>query len=226
VRSKNMLVGLGVVAALTAVALVVSAGNPDNPPGPPETTSSYTLEHIYDRLDTGAAGAPIAFTEPDGGPSVGTGTLVGTRWCDNGDGTVTDLLGSGGVGQCLVWMKNADCSAELVNIDKTGKLIWDDAVVWSSAVKDGTCGLTDDSTGYVWRLPTRAELDGITNGVDKVLETSTRAFTNVRGDLYWSSTTWAVGLGLNAQAVNMATGSVSQPQKSVAYYVWPVRGGQ
>lgn len=72
-RSKHILIVLSVIAALTAVAVVVSAGDPDNPPGPPETTSSYTLEHIYDRLDTGAAGAQITFTEPISGPTVGTG---------------------------------------------------------------------------------------------------------------------------------------------------------
>lgn len=54
------------------MAVVVSAGNPDNPPGPPETTNSYTLEDIYDRLDSGAAGAQSAFTEPSSGPPTGT----------------------------------------------------------------------------------------------------------------------------------------------------------
>jgi hypothetical protein len=71
-RSKYTLIVLSVVAAMAAVAVVVSAGNPDNPPGPPETTSWYTLEHIYDRLTTGAAGTQITFTEPTEGPSTGT----------------------------------------------------------------------------------------------------------------------------------------------------------
>lgn len=72
-RSKHIVTVLSVIAALAAVAVVVSAGNPNTPPGPPETTSSYTLEHIYDRLSTGAAGAQITFTEPISGPTVGTG---------------------------------------------------------------------------------------------------------------------------------------------------------
>jgi hypothetical protein len=71
-RSKHILIVLGIVAALAAGAVVVSAGNPDNPPGLPETTSSYTLEDIYDRLDTGATGTRITFTEPISGPTVGT----------------------------------------------------------------------------------------------------------------------------------------------------------
>jgi hypothetical protein len=71
-RSKCILIVLSVVAAMAAVAVVVSAGNPDNPPGPPETTYSYSLEDIYDRLDSGAAGAQSAFTEPGSGPPTGT----------------------------------------------------------------------------------------------------------------------------------------------------------
>ena len=71
-RSKYILIVLSVVAAMAAVAVVASAGNPGNPPGPPEMTSSYTLEDIYDRLDTGAAGTQITFTEPISGPTVGT----------------------------------------------------------------------------------------------------------------------------------------------------------
>ena len=72
-RSKHKLIVLSVVAALAVVAVVVYAGNPDTPPGPPEMTSSYRLEDIYDRLSTGAAGTQITFTEPISGPTVGTG---------------------------------------------------------------------------------------------------------------------------------------------------------
>jgi hypothetical protein len=72
-RSKYVLIGLSIVAAMAAVAVAVSAGDPNNPPGPPETTYSYTLEDIYDRLDTGAARTPITFTEPISGPTFGTG---------------------------------------------------------------------------------------------------------------------------------------------------------
>jgi hypothetical protein len=71
-RSKYILIVLSVVAAMAAVAVVVSAGDPDTPPGPPASTSSYTLEDIYDRLDTGAAGTQSTFTEPSEGPPTGT----------------------------------------------------------------------------------------------------------------------------------------------------------
>jgi hypothetical protein len=71
-RCKYILIVLSVVAVLAAAGLAVSAGDPDNPPGPPETTYSYGLEEIYDRLATGASGAQSTFTEPDDGPSTGT----------------------------------------------------------------------------------------------------------------------------------------------------------
>ena len=50
-RTKYVLIVLSAVVAMAAVAVVVSAGNPDAPPGPPEMAYSYGLEDIYDRLD-------------------------------------------------------------------------------------------------------------------------------------------------------------------------------
>jgi len=52
----------------------------------------------------------------------------GTRWCDNGDGTVTDLSNG------LVWLKNASCSAALASI-LPPQLKWDDAQIWSSLLE-------------------------------------------------------------------------------------------
>jgi len=71
-NTKRLLIALSIAALLTAATVIVWAGNPDGPPGPPETTASYTLQHIYERLEVGAAGAPITFTEPASGPAVGT----------------------------------------------------------------------------------------------------------------------------------------------------------
>jgi hypothetical protein len=42
----------------------------------PGATSSYTLEDVYKRLDTGTDGAQSAFTEPAAGPTAGTGHTV------------------------------------------------------------------------------------------------------------------------------------------------------
>ena len=63
-----------VVLAVAGVGLLNAAGNgPVDPPAPPGTTSSYTLEQIYQRLATGNYFAQQnGFTEPASGPGTGT----------------------------------------------------------------------------------------------------------------------------------------------------------
>ncbi len=91
------------------------------------------------------------------------GTLNETRWCDNGDGTVTDLS------TCLVWLKNANCTDPLAGISKDGgSLIWDDAIIWSSVVSSGACSLSDGSTLGEWRLPTKNVLSALAKGNEPV----------------------------------------------------------
>lgn len=171
-------------------------------------------------------GAEITGTATAASPCICTGTLNGTRWCDNGDGTVTDLLGatvSGKVkGRCLVWLKNANCSATLADIHNPGYLNWLDAVIWSSAVTSSVCSLTDSSVEGDWRLPTRTELRVLTSGAEAVLADQPRAFTGVQSTYYWSSTTHDSG---RAWGVNLSNGNVYVSYKSNTYRVWPVRGG-
>jgi hypothetical protein len=149
-----------------------------------------------------------------------SGTLDGTRWCDNGDGTVTDLT------TCLVWLKNANCTDTLAGIDKSsGHLTWNDAVIWSSVVVSGTCGLSDGSVGGDWWLPTKSQLEVLANGTEPVLSSTPRAFTGVQSDYYWSSTTYAVNTSF-AWLVFLYYGDVYNGPKTLTYHVWPVRGGQ
>ncbi|MGB4976031.1 MAG: hypothetical protein WBR35_04775, partial [Anaerolineae bacterium] len=62
-----------VVLAVAGVGLLNAAGNgPVDPPNPPGSTSSYTLNDIWTRLNAGAAGAQSTFTEPASGPTSGT----------------------------------------------------------------------------------------------------------------------------------------------------------
>lgn len=76
-RSKIILIvvllalGFG-VGRLSAAGPLAPGGSLDSP-GPPESTYLYTLEDIYNRLLSGAAGAPTTFTEPSIGPTAGTG---------------------------------------------------------------------------------------------------------------------------------------------------------
>jgi hypothetical protein len=74
-RNKYMLIGAVVgmvVGVLLSSAVFVWAGNPDSPAAP-GATNSFTLEDIYNRLDSGADGAQSTFTEP--GVAPGTGTM-------------------------------------------------------------------------------------------------------------------------------------------------------
>ena len=73
---RTRIVSLSIVILLLTLAFAIGvyagmAGNLE-PPGPPDSTSSHTLEDIYDRLDTGAPGAQNTFTEPSSGPGTGT----------------------------------------------------------------------------------------------------------------------------------------------------------
>ena len=110
-----------------------------------------------------------------GGCDCANGTLNGTRWCDNGDGTVTDLLGYNGVGQCLEWAQNAGWGGKKLWRANSG---YDDAHTRASAYG----GESEN-----WRLPTRAEFYALTHGTEQVRSGTPRAFTGVQPDGYWSS---------------------------------------
>jgi uncharacterized protein DUF1566 len=74
-RSRKLLLAVGFTAAV-AIGLFAGhqlskMGNTDSP-STPNKTSSYTLEDIYDRLDTGATPSQSTFTEPNDPPGTGT----------------------------------------------------------------------------------------------------------------------------------------------------------
>ncbi len=148
------------------------------------------------------------------------GTHDGTRWRDNEDGTVTDMTTG------LVWLKDAKCTGNLAGIDNdNGYLSWNDAMVWSSAVKETDCGLSDGSVEGDWRLPTKSELMALTSDPEKVLSGTPRAFVGVQSSYYWSSATIPDHPGV-AWHVHLHNGLVLTDGKSKPHYVWPVRGGQ
>lgn len=70
-RRVKRVVGM-VLATLFATAVGVMAGNPAGPGTVPAATSSYTLEDIHDRLESGVPGIQGTFTEPAAGPGTGT----------------------------------------------------------------------------------------------------------------------------------------------------------
>lgn len=86
------------IATLCVTAVGVFAGNPAGPGTAPGATSSYTLEDIHDRLESGVAGSQSTFTEPSAGPGTGTmhtlnEIMAQAPVADNADGaTVGNVL--------------------------------------------------------------------------------------------------------------------------------------
>jgi len=142
------------------------------------------------------------------------------RLTDNSDGTVTDNLTG------LIWLKNANCAGGTAN--------WATALSYSNALYDGCtscfgtsgdCGLSDGSSAGDWRLPNVRELQSLIDyrRYSPALP-SGHPFTGVQSGFYWSSTTTVIADA--AWLVRLDHGFVDADDKAVAYYVWPVRGGQ
>jgi len=147
-----------------------------------------------------------------------SGTLVGTRWCDNGDGTVTDLT------TCLVWLKDASWGERRPWRDPDG---YDDAHKRAGILKDGTADaeLSDSSVEGDWRLPTLEELKALTTGTEPVSSGNMQAFSGVQADGYWSSTTFTGYTGC-AWFMALENGEAVVHGKGNMFWVWPVRAGQ
>jgi len=158
------------------------------------------------------------------------GTLYEKRWCDNGNGTVTDLT------TCLVWLQKADWGGikpwrnSSTDCSSPSYTCYDDAHTRAGILKAADYAwLSDGSVEGDWRLPTKTELAGLVNGTPNLRCTSgpcdLYAFTGVQSDFYWSSTTYAPNPG-SAWRVYMGSGGVSFDNKGdYDYCVWPVRSG-
>ena len=157
-------------------------------------------------------------------------TWPNPRFTDNDDGTVTDNLTG------LIWLQDASCIDVLGGVTfASEKLDWAEALTWSNAMANGSCSLTDGSTAGDWRLPNMKELQSLidfafsspalSDAAGTVQWTDGDAFTGVQSGNYWSSTTSAASK-LTARFVFLFNGSVSNGNKTVNLFVWPVRGGQ
>jgi hypothetical protein len=246
---RTGIVSLSIFVLLLTLAFALgvyagSAGDLDPPAGPSDPASQmFTLEQIYNHLDTGATGTKMtSFTEPLAGP-VSTGhTLdevmslamaVGNpdppcadntnRYVDCGNGTVHDTVTN------LIWLKNANCF---------GQLDYAAAINAAAGLEDGECGLTDGSSPGDWRLPTEAEWQatfksGCTNpplantpgtgcygaGLGRGV------FHGIQLALYMSSLaseSWPD----TVRRAGLTTGGMLDAQKSLSSYVWPVRAGK
>jgi uncharacterized protein DUF1566 len=151
--------------------------------------------------------------------------LSGTRWVDNGDGTVSDTLTG------LMWEKKTD---DGTIHDK------DNAYTWSSSgtVSDGTAftqflGTLNSYPGFAfytdWRLPTIAELRTIIDLSSPCGGVGSPCIDPIFGPPQpggpsWSSTSLA-GFPGEAWAVYFANGAVGVATKTPAGFVRAVRGG-
>ena len=206
-------------------------GNFQEPVSGPGSTGK-TIQEVYDNIkiqfdDCAATPADVCdgvkffSTAPGGwGPQIGTcsgcvtcsGTLYRDRWCDNGDGTVTDMTTG------LVWLKDANYLS--------GTRPWEGASINADQVDGGVSDSGDIDTAGNWRLPTIKELYNVTQGDNPILTSGdTTPFDNVQASTYWSSTSWR-SLTFNAWHVDFSDGSVNTSDKSILHYVWPVKGGQ
>lgn len=136
---------------------------------------------------------------------------TGTRFTNNGDGTVTDNVTG------LIWLQNANC---------WGTQTWATALTNANGLASGTCGLSDGSTAGDWRLPNLNELHSLIDLTQAgPALPSGHPFSNVQLNWYWSSTTDVNSTSV-AWFVNFSSGLVSGTSKPAPFYAWPVRAGE
>jgi len=243
---KYVVIGVVVGILLTSAAIVL-AGSLDPSSGPKDAASQmYTLEQIYDRLDTGAVSAKMTtFTEPVAGPGTGTMHTLDEimakvpaakpdppcfandhRYVNCENGTVHDTVTN------LLWLRDANCFIE--------EMDWTAANNAVLGLEDGECGLTDGSSPGDWRLPTKEEWEAtveravalgctyqkapalVNKPGTKCFSVEWPAFNNVQTSKYWSSMTHAE-FTFAAWYVTLYSGGISGNLKTDSAYVWPVR---
>lgn len=198
----------------------IYAGDLDSPDYP-NSTSSYTLEDIYNRLNGDTTSSPSTFTEPSLAPGSTGHTL--TEIYDAADEelsktqvpktgqTASYSLTEGEDGDLkkgLAWPSprftdNEDGTVTdnltglvwLKNANPVGEKIWSEAISFCNALDNNYDGLSDGSSAGDWRLPNIRELFSIIDfGASHDPNPplpSGHPFSNVQLSSYWSSTSLA-----------------------------------
>jgi len=136
---------------------------------------------------------------------------TGSRFLDNGDGTVTDLETD------LMWLKDVNCftpadwqsGLDIVKAFNRDPL--------SFNCQDFSIAGYDD-----WTLPNRNELRSLISYFTDLPALATDFPTNNINPYYWTSTTVA-SYPKTAYDVYMGTGSLNISSKKEKRYIWPVR---
>ncbi|MEI6208009.1 MAG: FG-GAP-like repeat-containing protein [Desulfuromonadales bacterium] len=155
-----------------------------------------------------ATGQTVSYASGDDG-SLRKGVAVsGSRFTDNGNGTVTDNLTS------LIWLKNANCFDVQT---------WSTALGNANRLSSGTCSLSDGSKAGDWRLPNVVELESLSDlsHFGPTLPTG-HPFTSVKNSIYWTSTTNARYTDYD-WTISFNSGLIYDYDKLLSYYLWPVR---
>lgn len=125
-------------------------------------------------------------------------------------------VGTGATADCvtdnltgLMWMGTPNSTPDA----------WADAL--ASANNLTLCGFSD------WRLPNINELESLVNSevANQATFLNARGFAGVQANLYWSSSSLA-GNAAFAWVVGMSASNVSSGNKTLSYYIWPVRARQ
>jgi hypothetical protein len=202
-RGKHLLIVVALLVSAVGVGRLSAAPGTMDSPAPPNSTSSYTLEDIYDRLNDGTAGAQSTFTEPSSGPTVGTMhtlneiyALIGQRApVPKAGQTTSHATGDDGdLEKGVTWptprfTDNGDGTVTdnltgliwLRNANCWGTQSWVNALAYASGLASGSCGLSDGSGTGEWRLPNVREIQSLVHyGVQSL------AVPNTAGTAGWT----------------------------------------
>jgi hypothetical protein len=229
-KIKIISISAALAAMLAITAIVLATGSGSNLPVTGQTT-------VYNTGD-------------DGSYKKGT-DLPSIRFCDNGDGTVTDNMTG------LMWVKNANAmgtiathklfdsislSPDWVTVFCTsyagdGAVTWGKAKTFIAGLNSGTypCGVTKTPRYTDWRMPTVNEVETLINYSEQCGSLNAQGFDNVScSKNYWCSPEATVDFysGPKAAAWNVGftdvtiDGRITPMDKTQECYslVWPVRG--
>jgi hypothetical protein len=187
------------------------------------TTVNFTAFGATDKVVSLArTGQSASYAVGDDGAASAGVAWPGTRFTDNGNGTVTDHLTG------LVWLKNAGCFSPTT---------WAAALTAANQLASGSCGLSDGSSAGTWRMPNVNELESLVD-VSKSSPAlpAGHPFSNVNlGVAYWSSTTYtallsqAMAIRLNdgrwINGIDAADASFNNAKTTSSNGLWAVKSG-